>query len=486
LDGYKYVYIAPLKYEDGTIDKFGLMVQVANRFEKMGLQVIKRDVVTGIKFYDIECMSLLCIINHNGGLYGKNEFAMSLTNCNDVKIYSIQTKANAPTWYGETTIDKDLRKCIDRAFDPLQKKPGYSYDRSLTPIRNLPLVEQTHLSEDSLRIYYEHHNLDPIEGIYKSVPGENISYYKIGIIRDNDRFKAIVIESDNSYWKPGEVKAYIERTATREVFSTKWYLATKTQNETFLTMENGGFYVINKNQHTGESIKNGFIKMFPYATNSPNGGQGTAASGSGFFVSKSGIIATNAHLIADAKKINVKVSNDQGISNYSAKIVLNDAQNDVALLQIDDQKFNGTPDLPYTILSSADVGEKVFTIGYPLNDIMGTNFKVTDGIISSKSGIGDDVRYFQISVPLQPGNSGGPLFDKDGDVIGITTARLNSAAVGTQVENVNYAVKAGYLLNLLNMLPNHEKLPSSSLTANKEFKDQIQVLKNFVCLIEVN
>ena len=102
--------------------------------------------------------------------------------------------------------------------------------------------------------------------------------------------------------------------------------------------------------------------------------------------------------------------------------------------------------------------EKVFTIGYPLNDVMGSNYKVTDGIISSKSGIEDDVRYYQISVPLQPGNSGGPLFNKDGNIIGITSARLNSQAVGTQVENVNYAIKSSYLLNLYNMLPNSIKI----------------------------
>jgi len=120
-----------------------------------------------------------------------------------------------------------------------------------------------------------------------------------------------------------------------------------------------------------------------------------------------------------------------------------------------------------------------------LNDIMGSNYKVTDGIISSKSGIGDDVRYYQITVPLQPGNSGGPLFNKEGNIIGLTSARLNSEAVGTQVENVNYAIKVSYLLNLYNMVPNASKLTSNSEVATKQLQDQIKVLKNYVCLIKI-
>ena len=116
---------------------------------------------------------------------------------------------------------------------------------------------------------------------------------------------------------------------------------------------------------------------------------------------------------------------------------------------------------------------------------MGLNYKVTDGIISSKSGISDDIRYYQITVPLQPGNSGGPLFNKDGNVIGITSSRLNSEAVGTQVENVNYAIKVSYLLNLYNMLPNPLPLSTSSKLSGKELQEQIKTLKNYVCLIRI-
>lgn len=95
-------------------------------------------------------------------------------------------------------------------------------------------------------------------------------------------------------------------------------------------------------------------------------------------------------------------------------------------------------------------------------------------IISAKSGIGDDVRYYQITIPIQPGNSGGPLFNSQGDIIGITSAKLNGKAIGIQIENVNYAIKSAYLINLINMLPNTEKTPNSNKVPLKELKEQVK------------
>ena len=83
--------------------------------------------------------------------------------------------------------------------------------------------------------------------------------------------------------------------------------------------------------------------------------------------------------------------------------------------------------------------------------VMGEEVKFTDGKISSKSGIQGDVRVYQISVPIQPGNSGGPLFDMDGNVVGITSSGLNREYFKS--ENVNYAIKASYLKNLMEACP---------------------------------
>jgi S1-C subfamily serine protease len=327
--------------------------------------------------------------------------------------------------------------------------------------------------------------IEPLEGIYKSYQSDGMLYYKLGIIKVGQVYKAIVIESELKYWKLGEVKAIFEPSSVKGLYAVKWYMANKTPIETFANMDNDALLNIElKNLSTGEKRQDKFIKMFPSSSNDIKPNKDNAlSSGSGFFITSDGVIATNSHVVENAKNIDVTVSNEIGAVTYKAKILLVDAQNDVALLKIDDVNFKALNPIPFGITENSDVGSKVFTIGFPLNDIMGTNYKVTDGIISSKSGIADDVRYYQISVPLQPGNSGGPLFNKDGNVIGITTARLNSGAVGTQLENVNYAIKSSYLLNLYKMLSNSTEISSNLNLKSKELQDQVKILKNYVCLI---
>jgi S1-C subfamily serine protease len=251
------------------------------------------------------------------------------------------------------------------------------------------------------------------------------------------------------------------------------------ENEAILSIEF-------KNPQTGEKRTDKFIKMYPQAEGEISFNKVQKSSGSGFFLTTDGVIATNAHVVENAESIKIQISNEIGNFEYNAKVLLMDSKNDVALLKIEDENFKGLSEIPYSLIEKAEIGEKAFTIGYPLNDVMGTNYKVTDGIISSVSGIDDDMRYYQISVPLQPGNSGGPLFNSKGDIIGITSARLNSKAVGTEVENVNYAIKISYLLNLYNMLPNSEELKTISSQSTKELQDQVKILRNYVCLIKVN
>lgn len=93
---------------------------------------------------------------------------------------------------------------------------------------------------------------------------------------------------------------------------------------------------------------------------------------------------------------------------------------------------------------------------------------------------------FDIWSDLQHGNSGGPLFNMNGEVIGITTARLDSEAAGTQIENVNYAIKSSYLLNLMRMLPEWEKESTIKNMKDYELQQQISLLKDFVCIVRSN
>ena len=133
-----------------------------------------------------------------------------------------------------------------------------------------------------------------------------------------------------------------------------------------------------------------------------------------------------------------------------------DSQNDIAVLKLSQSPSTQIPDLNFGDSSKVRPGDKVFTIGYPASSILGKNQKITDGIVSSITGIEDDPTMFQITVPIQPGNSGGPLFNESGEVIGITTASLSLNAIrslGAVPQNVNYAIKSSFVNNLLTTIP---------------------------------
>jgi S1-C subfamily serine protease len=480
LDGYKYVEIQTLTYKNGGTDIWGISNKLQTSFANKGFIVLTESSPTPKELEQEPCLLLYCSINHTNLVSGVNEVRITLENCKNQIVHS--NTGSAMGW----SVQDDFNKATKRAFGIIEAMT-YNFDSYKTPQIEFPIVENTSETEESIKAYLLANKIDPIEGIYKSYQSDQLSYYKFGIIKQGDKFKAIIIDSDLKHWNTGEVKAVFEQSSMKDLYSVKWNKGNKEPFETFGLLENDGLLSIEfKDPETGGKRQDKFIKMFPAASGDVTFKKDNSkSSGSGFFITTGGVIATNAHVVEGASNIQITISNEIGSFTYKIKVLLVDSKNDVALLQIDDEKFKGLTSIPYGIVENSDVGSKVFTIGYPLNDVMGSNYKVTDGIISSKSGIADDVRYYQISVPLQPGNSGGPLFNKEGNVIGITSARLNGQSIGTQIENVNYAIKSSYLLNLYNMLPNSTKLSTTSIVASKELQDQVKILKNYVCLIRV-
>ena len=111
---------------------------------------------------------------------------------------------------------------------------------------------------------------------------------------------------------------------------------------------------------------------------------------------------------------------------------------------------------------------------------MGDEVKLTNGIISSKSGFQGDITSYQITAPVQSGNSGGPLFDDKGNIIGIINSKHKGA------ENVSYAVKSSYLMNLIDLISTPPKLQTISIVAGKSLTEQVKILKKFTYIIEIN
>jgi S1-C subfamily serine protease len=171
------------------------------------------------------------------------------------------------------------------------------------------------------------------------------------------------------------------------------------------------------------------------------------SAGTGMFVSRGGHILTNAHVVDGCSTI--RVTTDDG-ETVGAFIVARDAQNDLALI-----RTAVKPTLVAAFRSSAiKQGEAVGAYGFPLVPVLASAGNFAPGYVTATAGLEDDSRYMQISTPVQPGNSGGPLLDMAGNVVGVVSAKLNDLAVmratkGNVPQNVNFALKETMARNFL-------------------------------------
>lgn len=170
-------------------------------------------------------------------------------------------------------------------------------------------------------------------------------------------------------------------------------------------------------------------------------------TGTGFFVSPEGHMLTAFHVIDGASRIVIKTASG---SEFQAKVDKIDPQNDLAVLRIEGVT---THFLELASARSAALGDSVFTLGFPAPHLLGEGVKYTGGEISALSGFQSSQSLMQITVPVQPGNSGGPLFKSDGKVIGIITSTAAAQSflrsTGSLPQNVNWAVKSDYARLLL-------------------------------------
>lgn len=211
----------------------------------------------------------------------------------------------------------------------------------------------------------------------------------------------------------------------------------------------------------GESLES--KPKVPFSRPELPGGKG--AAGTGFFVSDDGYLITCEHVVRGAASFHVKTTE----GSIAAKLVKKDRAMDVALLKITGA-FRAMPVAPEPRVK---LGDSVFTIGFPNPAVQGVEPKLTRGEISSMAGIRDNPRHFQVSVQVQPGNSGGALVDERGNVVGVVTSRLNDLAAyessGALPQNVNYAVKSEFLYGFLSAIPELSgKLKSPHTKSDRE------------------
>lgn len=347
-------------------------------------------------------------------------------------------------------------------------------------------VNIINLNENSARQYLDDKSaLDSYEGLYRySSTNKQTSQYLFLIIKSGYKYNAHIVNASCvgcGSWRAGDTKFQMSEGSVPGVFDVTWMYPEgdnrRDDKFIFIGELEGGLL-------KGNNIN--LIKLHPKLNSNPNKRVKTgewAGNGSGIIISKSGHIVTNHHVIEDADDIEVEFIIDGEIQKFNAEVVQVDKTNDLAIIKIFDMNFDGLDNLPYNFKTrSSDVGTKIYAYGYPMAlTVMGKEIKITDGIISSKSGYDGDITTYQITAPIQAGNSGGPLFDDKANFIGINSSGLRKDVA----DNVGYTIKSSYVLNLIDVLPKTIDLPSSTKLQSLPLTEQIKEISKYVVLIKV-
>ena len=357
--------------------------------------------------------------------------------------------------------------------DPAKSGRGYGFSNYTI---NNPEVHATR-DEEYCR-YNADNNNDGICGIYDEIGGDR---NRIACVKEDGNYYLIYLRSGEGYtwWFTGDLKAMMEESATLGLFKAKWRNVNKTvDDQAYIAFDGSSMTVYTGDGNQSEAK---YLKMYPNASSgsSQNNGNTTQAaswSGTGFAL-KNNCVATNYHVVEGARVIYLQGINGDFHTKYPATVIATDKFNDLAILRVDGVNIN-TANIPYSVkTTTSDVGEDVFVLGFPMTTTMGEELKLTTGVVSSRTGFQGDVSIYQISAPIQPGNSGGPLFDSDGNLIGIVSAKH------TEAENVSYAIKASYLRNLMESAMENNILPQTNKIAGYKLSDKVKQIRNYVYFI---
>ncbi|MDA9176946.1 trypsin-like peptidase domain-containing protein [Flavobacteriaceae bacterium] len=487
LNGYKYVFVPQTQYQNGQYDIWGISQRSKDFFQNSNLKVLTDYTGEAVEKLSNPCEAVFLNIEHTNVIppeYGWNYIYYKFIDCNNKVILSITGRGKKASVMG------DFRAATKQAFKSLEPYlKSYVYVSSFTPkyesdVKFLNSPNFDSKSEVSIRKYFDKKRTNTIEGIWEySSTSQQENSYKLAITKSDYKFNVTILES-NGYWKPGEIKAEIEPSAAESIMTVRWTMGDKkTTNKVIAKNQNNALleFKINGSDIMLYRVYPTLNKTRPQVTSSSDGNW--SGNGSGVIISKSGYIITNHHVIEDADDIEVEFILNDEVKKFNAEIVQVDKTNDLAIIKIFDMNFDGVDELPYNFKTrSSDVGTKVYAFGYPMAlSIMGKEIKVTDGMISSKTGFDGDITTYQITAPIQGGNSGGPLFDEKGNLIGI-----NSSGIRKDVaDNVAYSIKTSYVLNLIDILPKSIELPSNTKLESLPLTEQIKEISKYVVLIKV-
>lgn len=201
-------------------------------------------------------------------------------------------------------------------------------------------------------------------------------------------------------------------------------------------------------------------------------------NGTGFLIDTKGYIVTNAHVVTGARNIAVQTNNGKDLS---ATVVYNDAKRDIAILKITDKAFKSPSSIPYSVRrSGGELAERIFTLGFPRNDIV-----YGDGYIAARTGYNGDTLACQIDIPANHGNSGSPILNRNGEIIGVISNKQNTA------EGAVFAIHSKYIFDALSQLQKDTaykniSLPVSAGLRNSDRTQQVKKIVDYVFMVKVN
>lgn len=291
---------------------------------------------------------------------------------------------------------------------------------------------------------------------------------------NSDRLKgnAKVIYLWKKYKRVAAIAASIAGITTLGVSMLVWSLSPKVPEDKLKLLDRqlrANDIVTNKMRKELDTIKDKVNAPFVNYT----------TGGSGFVIDPKGYLVTNAHVVTSAR--NIAVENPKG-DQYSASVVYVDISRDIAILKINDPGFKQLAAIPYSISkSSAELAAPIFTLGYPRNDIV-----YGQGYLSSKTGFRGDTLSCQIEVAANSGNSGSPILNKNGEVIGVLNGRQTNA------EGFAFAIHAKYIFQAIEELKKKDtsysriKVPTFSSIRNAEREQQVKKIEDYIFMVKVN
>ncbi len=357
-----------------------------------------------------------------------------------------------------------IKKIEAYLFQELNEKERADFDhqRNINPILDSKVVEHLAFLK-TIEAYGEKKKLQSqMDSIHQSL--------------DINEIKHSVTETSSSiiiFWNKNKKNFAIA--ATVAIITT---LATLLGTGQFSAKNsNTNYSALKRDMENIKKSQNALIRGYDATPeNNINSNQGKYG-GSGFALTNNGYFVTNYHVVEGADS--VYIQNNKGQS-FKVNIIYIDPSYDIAILGIADTTFTNLPTLPYTFKKSvSDLGEEVYTIGYPRDEVV-----YGKGYLSSATGYNGDSTAYQVSIPVNPGNSGGPLLDNRGNIIGLIKGKQ------TQTDGAAFAIKSNYILQSIENIPqdslkNKLNITKQNNIAGLSRTQQIKKMENFIFMIKV-